>query len=386
MQLLKLFLLILFPVTALAQGQSGYIEQTYFSGKEGRNQAIAAARYAEEAYYYSQQAMNRSALESFRTDLDTVLFFIQKSTELAERTLPKAVDADSAAAFLNRAISLLEESNVVLRHIYPFRELPVMQQYVDIIRINLIHAKIDCYQASLLLGDGIAEPEDAFVFGQLTTDEHVARLDADETAFTDLVLELEDRIKKLNETIEALRNEIAQTEEESYRAEQQADLEDLLAEREELENTLEKAGKRLQEIRELQQKKMMEDGTMDALASDSESADDSQFETDKHGYYNSRDVALNQPLPQGLMYRIQLGYFFRSDGQDAFHGLFPISGEDLKDGKVRYYVGMFSSYGEASRAKDYIRQKRISDAFVVPYYDGKKINVKRAIELEKGQE
>lgn len=366
------------------QVMNDYIERPYYQGAKAQNDALAAARYAEEAYFYAHQANNRADLNDFRADLDTVLFYIRKSDELAQTSMSSALAKDTSEVYLTDGIARLAETDRVLRHVYPFRDLKVMQQYVELMLTELMNTKISFYTASLYLMDPDAEfAEEEFVYSQLDLDKHVARLDADEAAFADLVLDLEDKMNSIDKRIDEIREELKHTTDPEKRAELENELERLLAEQESVQETLDKAGEQLQVIRDLQRQRDEESGDSESAPTADSKKNESNFETDKHGYYDDKSVGVNEPLPDGLVYRIQLGYFFESDGKDAFHGLFPITGEDLGDGKIRYYAGMFTSYKDATRAKNYIREKRIGDAFVVPYLDGKKIDVNRAIELER---
>lgn len=369
------------PFNGKGQDFVDYIERDYYKNVKAQNEALSAARYAEEAYFYTRQANKRNNLNAYRADLDTVLFYLKKANQLADSALVSMTPNDTIEAYLYRGQQLLDEVDQVVRHVYPYRKLEVMQQYTEVALTNEMNAKIDYFTASLHLNDGKMELNDEFLYEELDLDQHVARLDADEAAFTDLVLDLEEQLKALNERIEALRDKIANTTDPEERARLEKELADLLEQRERLMETLRKANERLQQIRDKQQQA----GGDEAPTADAggELDDQAQFETDKHGFYDENDVTINPDLPQGLVYRIQLGYFFKAEGKDAFHGLFPITGEDLGDGKIRYYAGMFTAYKSASRAKQYIREKRIGDAFVVPYLDGKKINIKRAIELER---
>lgn len=366
-----------------AQYETDYIEREYYDAAQAQNEALSAARYAEEAYFYTHQANNRGELDNYRADLDTVLFYLRKSTELAEAALASMAENDTIQALLERGIARLSKTNGVLRQIYPYRQLATMRQYSDLEVGNLMHAKIDFYTASLYLSDGQLELSDEdFVYRELDLDQHVARLDADEAAFTDLVLDLEKQLADINQRIAELQKRIAETTDPEEKARLEKELAELLAERDRLENNLRDAARQLQTIRDMQQQRM-EQAAQNDIQSAVNGQQEGSFETDRHGYYDDKNVEVNIELPQGLVYRIQLGYFFQSDSKDAFHGLFPITGEDLGDGKIRYYAGMFTSYQDASRAKSYIREKRIGDAFVVPYLDGKKINVKQAIDLEQ---
>ena len=100
-------------------------------------------------------------------------------------------------------------------------------------------------------------------------------------------------------------------------------------------------------------------------------------------YSSTSPIPLNEPLPGGIIYKIQLGVFSKQVNNDHFGGFYPISGEELKDrGLIKYYAGIFSTYVTASTALSQIKANGFADAFVVSYYDGKKITVERAKELE----
>lgn len=357
-----------------------YIERSYYQNAEAQNAALSAARYAEEAYFYTHQAVNRSSLDDFRADVDTVLFYLRKSRELAVEAGNLMTPNDTIAFLLESGKRRVNVSDQVLRHIYPYRDFGKMGQYAEALFGEMMHAKIDFYKASLYLSNGKLVPDSSFAYEELNLDQHVARLDADESAFTRLLLDLEEQLSDIHDRMNDLREQLANTTDPEERARILAELEALQAEKDRLDQLFLQTNQQLNDIRNKQQQNLT-DGNQLPLSDDS--GDSADFETDKHGYYDDKQVGINEPLPQGLVYRIQLGYFFKTDRKDAFHGLFPITGEDLGDGKIRYYAGMFTEYNDASRAKEYIRQKRIGDAFVVPYLDGKKINVKRAIEIER---
>src|SRR5690606_27016770 len=177
-----------------SQPGADYIEREYYEDATAQNEALSAARYAEEAYFYSHQANNREGIEDYRADIDTVLFYLKKSAALAENALNSMTPNDTIEALLNRGVKQVEEVDAILRHVYPYRNLPVMKQYSEIMLSDLIHAKIDFYNASLYLSGGKLVLSDDFVYEELDLDQHVARLDVDESAFTDLVLDLEDKL------------------------------------------------------------------------------------------------------------------------------------------------------------------------------------------------
>jgi hypothetical protein len=86
-------------------------------------------------------------------------------------------------------------------------------------------------------------------------------------------------------------------------------------------------------------------------------------------------------LSEGLVYRIQLGAFSNAIPEDSFGGLAPVSKE--KNAKeTKYYVGYFSSVTKAREALDKVKKYGYPDAFIVSFFDSKKISIQQAREIE----
>ncbi|MBN1182733.1 MAG: hypothetical protein JXB49_10625 [Bacteroidales bacterium] len=100
-------------------------------------------------------------------------------------------------------------------------------------------------------------------------------------------------------------------------------------------------------------------------------------------YSSSNPIPINETLPNGLVYKIQLGVFSKPLDNNYFGGIFPVCGEELKDrGLLKYYAGIFSNYNAAGDALSQIKALGFADAFIVSFYDGNKVSMERAIELE----
>jgi hypothetical protein len=100
--------------------------------------------------------------------------------------------------------------------------------------------------------------------------------------------------------------------------------------------------------------------------------------------------SLQNPFPEhkqyknGLQYKIQLGVFSQPADYNKFGGLSPVTKEFLQERNLtKYYCGKFYTYSEATRALRVVKQQGFSDAYIVSYYEGKKIPVSRAKEVEK---
>ncbi len=104
-----------------------------------------------------------------------------------------------------------------------------------------------------------------------------------------------------------------------------------------------------------------------------------QFEIKSDVVYSAaQPIPVDAPLPDGLIYTVQVGAFRNPIPQDLFKGISPLYGEKTPMGFIRYTAGTFRSFKAATIAKDKIRQMGYPDAFVVPYYNGKRISMDQA--------
>ncbi|MGY6560640.1 MAG: hypothetical protein ACXITV_00895 [Luteibaculaceae bacterium] len=84
----------------------------------------------------------------------------------------------------------------------------------------------------------------------------------------------------------------------------------------------------------------------------------------------------------GLFYTVQVGVFSKAVSKVQFLEAPSLNAELLPNGTTRYSSGKFTSVAEASNAKNEIVSKGISDAFVIAYFNGKRISVGEAASLE----
>jgi len=101
-------------------------------------------------------------------------------------------------------------------------------------------------------------------------------------------------------------------------------------------------------------------------------------------YSKLNPIPSNINLPDGLIFRIQLGAFSKPVSNDTFKGLSPVSYE-VVNGKIKYYTGIFYSSENAGKALKDIREYGFSDSFLVPFYNGIIISIEKAKEIEYSQ-
>ncbi len=101
-------------------------------------------------------------------------------------------------------------------------------------------------------------------------------------------------------------------------------------------------------------------------------------------YSATNPIPENNEFPPGLIYTIQIGAFSKKVVPDFFSGIQPIMAEFLMDKNIyKYYAGIFRNFSEADSGLQKVRSLGFKEAFIVSFYDNKKIPINRAKELEK---
>lgn len=101
-------------------------------------------------------------------------------------------------------------------------------------------------------------------------------------------------------------------------------------------------------------------------------------------YSDKNPIPVDASQPEGLVYKVQVGAFRNPLPQEHFDKFAPISGQALNNGVTRYMVGYFTNYSPADNGKEEIHKiGGYNDAFVVAYYDGVRISISKAKEIEE---
>ena len=104
----------------------------------------------------------------------------------------------------------------------------------------------------------------------------------------------------------------------------------------------------------------------------------------KSPYSKNNPIPINPPLPQGLIFKVQIGAFSKPIRQNAFRGLEPITGETTGTGLTRYTAGIFKEFNKAKGARTQVHNIGYRDAFIVAFYNGKRISIREASALQSG--
>jgi hypothetical protein len=100
-------------------------------------------------------------------------------------------------------------------------------------------------------------------------------------------------------------------------------------------------------------------------------------------YTANKPIPIDEKIPDGLVFKVQIGAFKASLPNNTFKGLTPVIAQTTPSGYIRYMAGNFEQYGSANAVKNDLRNLGYNDAFVVAYYNGKRINLSEATDKAK---
>jgi hypothetical protein len=98
-------------------------------------------------------------------------------------------------------------------------------------------------------------------------------------------------------------------------------------------------------------------------------------------YSGNNPIPVDQKIPTGLVFRVQIGAFKAPVPNNSFGGLTPVNGETTPNGYIRYTAGNFEKFEDANAVKNDLRNLGYQDAFVVGFYEGRRISINEAITI-----
>ncbi len=106
-----------------------------------------------------------------------------------------------------------------------------------------------------------------------------------------------------------------------------------------------------------------------------------------NAYSDNNPIPLDEKIPDGLVFKVQIGAFKNALPNNTFKGLSPVIAQSTPNGYIRYMAGNFEKYESANAVKNDLKNLGYNDAFVVAYYNGKRINLNEGVDKarESGQ-
>ncbi len=102
-----------------------------------------------------------------------------------------------------------------------------------------------------------------------------------------------------------------------------------------------------------------------------------------NAYSAAKPIPVDAAMADGLVFRVQIGAFRTKLPDNAFRGLNPLNAETTNSGYLRYTAGNFVKIENANAVKNDLRGLGYSDAFVVAYFNGKRISLGEAMAMLK---
>lgn len=102
-----------------------------------------------------------------------------------------------------------------------------------------------------------------------------------------------------------------------------------------------------------------------------------------NAYTANKPIPIDEKIPDGLVFKVQIGAFKTPLPNNTFKGLSPVIGQTTPNGYIRYMAGNFEQYQSANAVKNDLRNLGYNDAFVVAYYNGQRITLSEATEKAK---
>jgi hypothetical protein len=90
--------------------------------------------------------------------------------------------------------------------------------------------------------------------------------------------------------------------------------------------------------------------------------------------------ANSMDFSKGVVYRVQIGAFKNKDLSKYFENNPNFGGEAAEGGEQKITIGIFRDYWEADTFKKYMREMGVTDAWIVPFKDGQRVEIKDVLE------
>ncbi len=83
---------------------------------------------------------------------------------------------------------------------------------------------------------------------------------------------------------------------------------------------------------------------------------------------------------KGVVFKVQIGAFKNKDLSKYFNNNPNFGGEAVDKGEQRFTIGIFRDYWEADKFKKYLREMGVKDAWIVPFKDAQRVELKDVLE------
>ncbi len=340
--------------------------------------AIESAQLSDQTYLFAQQSYFEKQPILISNNIDTALFSINDAIISIDSAIIMASDSAIMALKYSK-ISLefqkkAQKALVIAKSAHNYSEKKALLKKAMVFSEN---ATIDAYHASFYFAGNKKRKKKEDLKDSIVSEKQITKLDIDQTLFTILKEDLNAKSLTNNDKLQKLSAELAKTKDPSKIASLKSQIKKLELKDKELVKMNSDAQTKLSTINNL-------------IAENEKNKIDSKTQKDtifSKTIGNSKDewnkpIKTDADLPVFLVYQVQLGVFKASVLPETFRGLTPIYSK-MTDKGVCYTTGLFEKLSDAREAKKNVNAMGLTDAFIVAYYNKKKITLVEAAKLEK---
>ncbi len=334
--------------------------------------AIEAAQKAQKVYMLTQTYYLKNELNELKLKKDSLIYLTKQAVTDSEKAINYASESD----FL--AIETISSANMNLHRVLDLTKSMLGIRDKDRLRIEIQkliyesqNACVKAYKASLYftIKDSLTS-DTAIIENKVEKQRSFTRLELDEYSYLSVkqiyqqrVIEIDTELKSLSEQVKL---ENSKTPKELNEI-----INQLKNEKHRCLEKIENSNDKLISVRNDLNEEMLKVVSKDV------------FRVDKIKFYSSNvPIPVTDQVPNGLVYKLQVGFFESNIPADHFEGLFPLSTSKVDETYFRYVVGNFKRYKEAEKAKKMLVERGYSDSFIISFLDGNKIPISTALREE----
>lgn len=374
-----LLLLVLFSslISTHSISQSDSLKNTNIC----KQLAIQSAQLADQSHFYSEQSYFDSRPIIYGRNIDTAISLIKEAIYYLDSTISLASDSAIMAlkyAHISKEFAIKAHKALIQsRSNIPYDQ---RKQFTKRAIYDSENATIDAYHASFYFSvkkKKIDKKVD-LVDTATVVEKQLTKLDIDQTLFTLLSVDLKEKSETTKLEISKLTDELFNTKDPTKEAKLKLQLKNLESKDKELEKKKNDAQSKLSTINSL----LAENNSK--TPANKEIQKDTVFSkkiTKKSDEWN-KNFKSDSEMPDFLVYQVQLGVFKSNVIPETFKGLTPIYAK-ITDKGITYSIGLFERMTDAQEAKKNVHDIGLKDAFIVAYYNKKKITLAEAVKIER---
>lgn len=340
--------------------------------------AIESAQLADQTYLYAQQSYFEKQPILISNNIDTALFSINDAIISIDSAIIMASDsAKMALKYAKISLEFQKKAQKILvfaKNSLNFNEKKALLKKAMVFSEN---ATIDAYHASFYFAGNKKRKKKEDLKDSVVPEKQITKLDIDQTLFTILKVDLNVKSETNKEELQRLSSELLKTKDPAKIAGLKSQIKILELKNKELVKKNSDAEAKLLTINNLiaenEKNKINPKAQKDTIFSKTIGNIKDEW---------NKPIKTDADLPVFLVYQLQLGVFKANVLPETFKGLTPIYSK-ITDNGVCYTTGLFEKLSDAREAKKNVNAMGLTDAFIVAYYNKKKITLPEAVKLEK---